>query len=129
MTKRSYLQRKEGAFHWYGQRFTAIALLPITGLLFITLLQMALSSKQFTSLKLDMLYTIYEQMTHQIPNNLFISIAGIILQLHIMQGLHSIVLDYIPNTIAQKITLSLINLICYSIMAITAITHMLPILQ
>nr|YP_007890525.1 succinate dehydrogenase subunit 4 [Andalucia godoyi]AGH24019.1 succinate dehydrogenase subunit 4 [Andalucia godoyi] len=87
----AFLRKKHAALHWYAQRFTAVALLPLFGWIIM-------STTAYLSNAQD-LFSVAQFAIQQNP--FFFLILNVLLFWHIRQGLESIVVDYVHNEKTQ----------------------------
>ncbi|CUX80940.1 MAG: succinate dehydrogenase membrane anchor subunit SdhD [Roseibaca calidilacus] len=94
----------EGLHHWWSQRVTSIALIPLT-LLFIFPFGRTLGGGH------DAFVATYSNLWHALVAVLFIIAAFA----HLQQGLQTVIEDYVPNK-AQRTAALLINmLLCWAL--------------
>jgi len=94
----------EGLHHWWSQRVTSIALIPLT-LLFIFPFGRTLGGGH------DAFVASYSNLWHALVAVLFIIAAFA----HLQQGLQTVIEDYVPNK-AQRTAALLINmLLCWAL--------------
>ncbi len=104
----------KGASHWLVQRFTAIAIIPLTFWFIYALIESVSTS--------------YEEMLDWLrqPLILILLIAGILgIFWHARLGIQVIIEDYIHGRLAQKLTLVFMNLVILSLVAICLVSIVL----
>lgn len=93
----------EGSHHWWSQRVTSVALIPLT-LLFIVPFGRALGSGH------DAFVATYSNLWHALVAILFI----IAVFVHLQQGLQTVLEDYVPNKAARTVALLVNTLLCWA---------------
>ncbi|MGP9789080.1 succinate dehydrogenase, hydrophobic membrane anchor protein [Roseinatronobacter sp. NSM] len=93
----------EGAHHWWSQRVTSIALVPLT-LLFIVPFGRALGSGH------EAFVATYSNLWHALVAVLFI----IAVFVHLQQGLQTVLEDYVPNKAVRTVALMANTLLCWA---------------
>jgi succinate dehydrogenase / fumarate reductase membrane anchor subunit len=101
----------KGATHWLVQRFTAIAIIPLTFWFIYALIESVSTS--------------YEEMLNwlQQPLILTLLIAGIVgIFWHARLGIQVIIEDYVHGKVTQKLALTLMNVVILSLVAICLVS-------
>ncbi len=93
----------EGLHHWWSQRITSIALIPLT-LLFIFTFGRALGGGH------DAFVATYSNLWHALVAVLFIIAAFA----HLQQGLQTVIEDYVPNKTQRTAALLVNMLLCWA---------------
>lgn len=93
----------EGLHHWWSQRITSIALIPLT-LLFIFPFGRALGGGH------DAFVATYSNLWHALVAVLFIIAAFA----HLQQGLQTVIEDYVPNKTQRTAALLVNMLLCWA---------------
>jgi len=94
----------EGLHHWWSQRITSIALIPLT-LLFIIPFGRALGGGH------DAFIATYSNLFHALVAVLFIIAAFA----HLQQGLQVVIEDYVPNKATRTVALLANTLIAWAL--------------
>lgn len=94
----------EGLHHWWSQRITSVALIPLT-LLFVFPFGRALGGGH------DAFLATYSNLWHALVAILFIIAAF----LHLQQGLQTVIEDYVPNKTARTSALLINTLLCWAV--------------
>jgi succinate dehydrogenase / fumarate reductase, membrane anchor subunit len=93
----------EGSHHWWSQRLTSVALIPLT-LLFIVPFGRALGSGH------DAFVATYSNLWHALVAILFIITAFA----HLQQGLQVVIEDYVPAKATRTAALVANTLLCWA---------------
>lgn len=94
----------EGSHHWWSQRVTSVALIPLT-LLFIIPFGRALGGGH------EAFVATYSNLWHALVAILFIIAAFA----HLQQGLQTVIEDYVPNKTARTVSLLANTLLIWAI--------------
>lgn len=94
----------EGLHHWWSQRVTSIALIPLT-LLFLFPFANALGGGH------EAFVATYSNLWHALIAILFIIVAFA----HLQQGLQTVIEDYVPNKTQRTVALLVNTLLCWAL--------------
>jgi succinate dehydrogenase / fumarate reductase membrane anchor subunit len=106
----------DGAHHWWSQRLTSVALIPLA-VLFIVPFGRALGGGH------DALIATYGTFGHALIAVLFIAVAF----LHLAQGLQVVIEDYVPAK-APRVTLLILNILFCGTMGVAGVLAVATIL-
>ncbi len=96
---------KEGTHHWWGQRLTSLALIPLTPLFVF----------QFGCLLGESRQSVMETLSG-FPNSLLVILFLVVGFQHLRQGLQVVIEDYVHARPATVTMLVLNNLLCWGFM-------------
>jgi succinate dehydrogenase membrane anchor subunit len=100
---------KEGVGHWWAQRLTAVALVPLVVWFVVTIIMLAGASRA----------TLVAWVHHPVPATVWVLLL-LVLFYHSALGLQVVIEDYVENE-AAKLTLLILNRLGNTLLAVLAV--------